>query len=75
MNKLVTINGVKYKAIDTRVGIFDRVSCRECDVYKERPPQNMRQLPLCMEEEYEGINNACAKLTVKGIRRIYKKVE
>lgn len=75
MNKIVTINGVKYKAIDTEVEIFDDMSCSECDVLKARPPLNMGQLPLCMEDEYERLNSTCAQLAEKGIHRIYKKFE
>lgn len=56
MNNIVTINGVKYEAIDTAA--YDEsivYTCRNCDILKERPPQNMMQLPLCMEPENHRI--------------------
>lgn len=76
MNNIVTINGVKYEAIDTAA--YDEsivYTCRNCDILKERPPQNMMQLPLCMEPENHRIFDTCLRLLMNDIYRVYKKTE
>lgn len=65
----VVIHGVKYKAVDTKRKDF---TCKDCDIYKAKIPQNMMQLPLCLE--YKSVNKSCCEQFEKGIKRIWKKV-
>lgn len=73
----VTIDGIKYVAVDEKInGNLDLdFSCRDCDIYKARVPQNMAQLPLCFEDEYCKVNESCCEQDCNGIKRIWKKKE
>ena len=67
----VVIHGVKYKAVDTKRKDF---TCKDCDIYKAKIPQNMVQLPLCCEDKYQKVNESCCEKFEKGIKRIWKKI-
>lgn len=55
MNEVsIIINGVQYKAVDIAME-GGEYTCKDCDIYKERIPQNMMQVPLCMDEENESV--------------------
>lgn len=67
----VVIHGVKYKAVDSK---RKRITCKDCDIYKAKMPQNMGQLPLCCEDAYKKVNDSCCEQFENGIKRIWKKV-
>ena len=73
MKNTVVIHGVKYKAVDSKRKLVD-FTCKDCDIYKTKIPQNMGQLPLCCEDEYQKVNESCCEQFDKGIARIWKKV-
>lgn len=68
----VIIDGIKYVAVDEKFKEGD-FSCRDCDIYKAKVPQNMGQLPLCCEDEYCQVNESCCEQNYNGIKRIWKK--
>lgn len=73
MKQTIVINGVKYKAVDSKSLSCD-FTCGDCDIYKAKIPKSMMSLPLCCEEEYIKVNESCCEQSEKGITRIWKKV-
>lgn len=71
--KTVVIHGVKYQAVDSKRKNVD-FTCKDCDIYKAKIPQNMGQLPLCCEDKFQKVNKSCCKQFDKGIKRIWKRV-
>ena len=69
----IVIHGIKYQAVDERLGDCN-FTCKDCDIYKAKIPQNMVQLPLCCVDKYIIVNKSCCKQYEKGIKRIWKKV-
>lgn len=66
------INGVTYMSIDSPVNDYKKYSCKECDIYKARPPQTMFQQPLCCDEGNTKVNQSCRNQQRRGRNRIWK---
>lgn len=71
--RTVVIHGVKYKAVDSKRKRVD-LTCKDCDIFKAKPPQHAFMYPLCCEEAYKKVNESCCEQFEKGIKRIWKKV-
>lgn len=73
MIQSIVIHGVKYKAVDKP---FEKSNetCKDCDIYKAKPPQHAFMHPLCCEDKYIRVNKSCCKQFEKGINRKWKKV-
>lgn len=69
----VVIHGVKYKAVDNEREQVD-FTCKDCDIYKAKKPQNPWQLPLCCEDKYKKVNDSCCEQFDNGMKRIWKQV-
>lgn len=70
----ITINGVEYEPVDTPItdGMFTH--CKDCDIYKARPPKKPSEYPLCDTEGNSKAQRECSAQFVRGIHRIYKRV-
>ena len=71
----VTINGIEYEAVDTKLEDGLIPTCRQCDIFKARPPYYMHQLPLCYERGNAKARISCTRQLKKNIHRIWKKVK
>lgn len=71
----VTINGIEYQSVDTQIIEGMDVSCRECDIFKARPPRSMMEYPLCYESGSGKARQSCYFHACRGIKRIFKKIE
>jgi hypothetical protein len=72
MNEVsIIINGIEYIPVDTPSDMSNQ-HCKDCDIFKARPPQNGVSLPLCCEKEYNWVNKSCFNMARKNIRRIWK---
>ena len=67
----VIIHGIKYIPVDTPLEDTDQ-TCKDCDIFKARPPQHMCQQPLCCDKENLKVNQSCCSQFEKGIKRIWK---
>ena len=65
-----TINGVTYVSIDSPVNDYKQYSCKECDIYKARPPKTMLQQPLCCDEVNIKVNKSCCNQQRRGSKQI-----
>ena len=73
MKNTVVFHGIKYKAVDSKRE-RDDFTCKDCDIYKAKIPQNVGQLPLYLEDEYKKVNDSCCEQFEKGLKRIWKRV-
>ena len=66
------INGITYVPVDIPAGDCRKYSCRDCDIFKARPPRTMINQPLCCDREYSKVNKSCCSQQRKGFNRIWK---
>lgn len=69
----VTINGIKYIAVNKKLNGNLDYSCIDCDIYKAQIPQNLSQLPLCYYGANSKVHASCYKQALKEIKRTWKK--
>lgn len=70
----VTINGIEYESVDTKIVDGMDVSCRDCDIFKAKILKSLAEYPLCYETGSGKARMTCYSLACKGIKRIWKKV-
>lgn len=71
--RTIVIHGIKYQAVDKPAEECN-LTCKDCDIYKAKPPQHAFMYPLCCEEKYKKLNESCCEQFEKGINRKWKKV-
>ena len=71
----ITIDGIEYEAVDTKIKDGLIPTCSQCDIFKARPPYNMSNYPLCYEYGNGKARISCTRQIKKNIHRIWKKVK
>ena len=67
---MIELNGIKYEEV--REENPEDWSCRDCDIFRARPPKSAGQYPLC---DGTKIQLECHSWAKRGIKRTFKKVE
>ena len=67
---VIELNGIKYEEVHDENP--EDWSCKDCDIFRARPPKSISQYPLCMGSK---IQQDCSAWAKKGIKRTFKKVE
>ena len=71
----ITIDGIEYKAVDSKIKEGMDIGCRDCDIYKARIPRSPGELPLCFEPGVCKARLSCRSRAAEGYQRIFKKVK
>ena len=71
----ITIDGVEYKSVDTKIQEGMDIGCRDCDIYKARIPRSPGELLLCFEPGVCKARLSCCSRAAEGYQRIFKKVK